>query len=84
VAVEQVVGDIEAVIARRTRLMQQFHPCFLWCASALAPVAGDTGTDYVVPVMLPTPPARDNMVQGKFLGLPATVLAGILVTTKYL
>jgi len=60
--IEKVIGNIEAIVARRTRLMQQSHPCFLRRTSAFAPVARNAGTNHIVPYVLPTPPPRDNMV----------------------
>jgi len=62
VVIEKVIGNIEAIIARRARLTQQSHPCFIRRTSAFAPVARDAGTNHIVPDVLPTPPPRDNMV----------------------
>jgi hypothetical protein len=83
-SIEKAIGDIEAIIARRTRLMQQSHPCFIRRTSAFASVARNAGTNHIVPGVLSTPSPWNNMVQGKLLGLPATILAGALVTVKYL
>jgi hypothetical protein len=60
--IEKVIGNIEAIIARRVRLVQQSHPCFIRRTSALVPVARNTGTDYIVPGMLATPPPWNNVV----------------------
>jgi hypothetical protein len=84
VVVEKVVGNIEAIVAGRMRLVQQSHPCFIRCTSAFVPVARDAGADHIVPGMLPTSPTRNNVVQGKLLGLMAAILAGVLVTVEYL
>ena len=53
-----------------------------WCFTCLAPVAGDAGADHILPDMLATPVAGDDMVKGKLMGLLATVLAGILVAVE--
>jgi hypothetical protein len=82
--IEKVVGNIEAVVAGRMWLVQQSHPCFIRCTSAFVPVARNTGADHIVPGMLPTSPTWNNVVQGKLLGLTAAILAGVLVTIKYL
>jgi hypothetical protein len=60
--IEKVIGNIEAIIARRMRLVQQFHPGFIRRTSAFVPVARNTGTNHIVPGVLPTPPPRNNMV----------------------
>lgn len=62
VIVEKVVGNIEAIVAWRVRLVQQSHPGFIRCTSALVPVAGNTGADHIVPGMLPTSPTWNNVV----------------------
>jgi hypothetical protein len=62
VVIENVIGDIEAVVARRTRLAQQSHPGFLWRSSAFMPVAGNASTDYIIPGVLPTPLPRNDVV----------------------
>ena len=82
--VEKVVGNIEAIVVGRMRLVQQSHPCFIRCSSAFVPVARDAGADHIVPGMLPTSPAWSNVVQGKLLGLSAAILAGVLITVEYL
>jgi hypothetical protein len=84
VITEQVIGNIEAIITRRTRLMQQLHPCFIRTAPTFAPITGDAGTDHIVPGVLSTPTPRNNVVQGKFFRLPAAILAGVLVAIEYL
>jgi hypothetical protein len=84
VVVEKVVGNIEAIVAGRMRLVQQSHPCFIRCTSAFVPVARDAGADHIVPGMLATSPTRYNVIQGKLLGLMAAILAGVLVTVEYL
>jgi hypothetical protein len=50
--IEEVVGNIEAVVARSTRLVQQSHPRFVRCTPTFVSVAGDTGADYIVPGVL--------------------------------
>lgn len=82
--VEKVVGNIEAIVVRRMRLVQQSHPCFIRCTSAFVPVARDAGADHIVPGVLATSPTRHNVIQGKLLGLMAAILAGVLVTVEYL
>jgi hypothetical protein len=60
--IEKVIGNIEAVIARRMWLAQQSHPCFIRRTSAFMPVARNTGADHIVPGVLSTPPPWNNMV----------------------
>jgi hypothetical protein len=60
--VEKVIGNIEAVIARRMRLVQQSHSGFIRCTSALVPVAGNAGADHIVPGVLSTPPPWNNVI----------------------
>ena len=82
--IEKVIGNVEAVIARGMWLVQQCHPRLVRRPPAFVPVAGNAGADYVVPGMFSTPPAWNNVVQGKLLGLASAVLTGVLVTGKYL
>ena len=84
VVVENVVGNIEAIVAGSTRLVQQSHPGFIRCTSAFVPVAGNAGADHIVPGVLPASAARNNVVQGEFLGLSPAILACVLVAVKYL
>jgi hypothetical protein len=60
--IEKVIGNIETVVARRMRLVQQSHPCFLWGTSAFVPVARNTGADHIIPGVLSTSPPRNNVV----------------------
>jgi len=60
--VENVIGNVEAIVARRMRLVQQSHPCFIRRASTFVPVAGNTGADHIVPGVLSTSPPWNNMV----------------------
>ena len=60
--VDEVIRNKETIITRRAWLMQQFHPGFVWCMPAFATIAGNTGTNHILPTMFPTPPPRDNMV----------------------
>jgi hypothetical protein len=62
VVVEKVIGNIEAVIARRMRLVQQSHSGFIRRTSALVSVAGNAGADHIVPGVLSTPSPWDNVV----------------------
>jgi hypothetical protein len=81
---EKVIGNIEAIVAGRMRLVQQAHSCFIRCTSTFVPVAGNAGADHIVPDVLSTSPPWNNVVQGKLLSLAATILAGVFVTVKYL
>ncbi len=83
-AIEKMIGNIEAVVAGRMRMVQQPHPCFIRRTSAFAPVAGNAGADHIVPGVLSTSTPWNNMVQGELPGLTATILTGVLVTVKYL
>jgi hypothetical protein len=60
--IEKVIGNIETIIARRMRLVQQLHSCFIRRTSAFVPVARNTGTDHIVPGVLSTPPPWNNVV----------------------
>lgn len=62
VIIEKVIGDIETIIARRMRLVQQFHSCFVGGTSTFASIAGNTGTDYIVPGVFSTSPPWNNVV----------------------
>jgi len=59
---EKVIGNIEAIIVRSMRLVQQCHARFIRRTSPFAPVAGDTGADHIVPGVLSTPPPWNNVV----------------------
>ena len=48
------------------------------------PIAGYAGTNHIFPDVFTTSVSRDDMVQGKLMGLLATILAGILVTVENL
>ena len=48
------------------------------------PIARYTGTNHIFPDVFTTPVSGDDMVEGKLMGLSATILAGILVTVKNL
>lgn len=82
--IDKVIRNIEAIIPWRRGLAQESHPCFIGSTSALVPVAGNTGTDHIVPGMFPTPPPWNNVVQGKLPGLLTTILADVMVAIKYL
>jgi len=60
--IEKMIRNIKTIIAGRTWLAQEPHPGFIRCTSALVPVAGNTGTDHIVPGVLSTPPSWNNMV----------------------
>jgi hypothetical protein len=60
--IEKVVGNIEAIVAGRMRLVQQSHPGFIRRTSTFVPVAGNTGADHIVPGVLSTSPPWDNVV----------------------
>jgi hypothetical protein len=60
--IEKVVGNVEAVVVGRMRLVQQSHPCFIRRTSAFVPVAGNAGADHIVPGVLSTSPPWNNVV----------------------
>jgi hypothetical protein len=60
--VEKVIGNIEAIVVGRMRLVQQSHSCFIRCTSAFLPVAGNAGADHIVPDVLSTSPPRNNVI----------------------
>jgi hypothetical protein len=62
VVVEEVIGDVEAIMAGRTWLTQQAHPCFIRAAPTFAPIAGNAGANHIVPGMLSAPPPWHNVV----------------------
>jgi len=59
---DKAIGNIEAIIAGGTGLMQQFHSGLFRGTAAFAPVAGNAGADYIVPGMLSAPSPRNNVV----------------------
>jgi hypothetical protein len=60
--VENVIRYIEAIVARRMRLVQQSHLCFIRRPSTFVPVAGNTGADHIVPGVLSTSSPWNNVV----------------------
>lgn len=48
------------------------------------PIAGYAGANHILPDVLTTPVSGNDMVQGKLMSLPATILAGILVAVENL
>jgi hypothetical protein len=62
----------------------ELHFRFLGDATCFAVVASLAGADHVVPIMLAAEMTRDNMIQGQFLGFPATILAGVAIANKHL
>ena len=81
---EKMVGDIEAVIPGSTRLVQQLHLGLLWGMSPFAPIAGDAGTDHIVPDMLPATPPGNDVVEGQLLRLMTAILARVVVPVEHL
>lgn len=63
-------------------LSQQLHPRFPGGTTRFALIAGLAGGDHVVPCVLSAHVSRKDMVQSYLTGLPATVLAGILITDE--
>jgi len=60
--VEKVIGNIEAIVAGRMRLVQQSHPRFIRRTSTFVSVAGNAGADHIVPGVLSTSPPWNNVV----------------------
>jgi len=80
-----VGGDVKrAPIVWLGRLADEFHAGLLGSSAGLTAVTGHTGTDHIFPGMLSAPVARDDVVEGKLACFPAAILAGIVVTPKYL
>jgi hypothetical protein len=78
-----VVGDIkEWAVAGMGWWTNQFHPGLLRGSTRLATVAGDTGTNYILPGMLATSVAGDDVVYGKLPGFLTAILAGKPVTVE--
>jgi hypothetical protein len=61
---EILIGDIEAIAFRGQGLVDKLHSCFSWCAPSLVAVTRYTGTDHILPSMLPAAAAGDDMVEG--------------------
>ena len=60
------------------------HPCFAWRLTRLVPVAGDAGTDHIVPDMLPATPPGNDVVEGQLLRLMTAILARVVVPVEHL
>ena len=60
--VEKVIGNIEAIVAGRMRLVQQSHLRFIRRTSTFVSVAGNAGADHIVPGVLSTSPPWNNVV----------------------
>src|SRR4030067_905239 len=80
-----MIGDDEEVAAAgRPGLANQLHVGFLRGAARLAPVAGDTGADDVLPGVPAAPVAGDDVVQRELTALLTAVLAGVAVPVENL
>ena len=80
-----MVGDIKAVIpARATGMVNQSHPGLLRSSACLVAIAGNAGANYILPRLLSTSVAGENMVQGKLMRFLTTVLAGMPVAIENL
>src|SRR5207247_8897465 len=66
------------------RFTDQAHVQFPWKAVALARIAGDAGTNHVLPSGRPSPIARHNVIQIEFAPIKhlSAVLASVLVALK--
>lgn len=60
--IEEVIGNIEAIVAGSVRLVQQSHIRFVRRTSTFVSVAGNAGTDHIVPGVLSASPPWDNVV----------------------
>jgi hypothetical protein len=60
--IEKVIGNIEAIVAGRMRLVQQSHSCFIRRTSTLVPVAGNAGADHILPGVFSASPPWNNVV----------------------
>jgi len=66
------------------RSVEELHPRHFGGAARFAAVAGLTGTHQILPDMLTSEMAGNNMVYGEVFSLLAAVLAGIVISEKYL
>jgi len=68
-----------AVVFGPGGLLHQSHPGFHRRSTRLTTIAGYTGTDHILPGMLPAPVTRDDMIQSELAGAPTAILAGKMV-----
>ena len=82
VAVEVLIGDKEASVARCSGLLEKLHSSFRRSAPRLPPIAGFAAADHILPGVFTLAMTRDDMVQSQLLGLLPAVLAGVLVPAE--